>query len=189
MKFFLRSLAHAPALPVAALMLAAVTASASAINYSFQTLDNPGDPAFNQLLGINNAGEIAGYFGDGAMQPNKGYTLAPAYTAASYTNENFPNSVQTQVVGINNNAIPATVGFYIDAQGNNLGFFEQNGAFVSIFGPDIPATGTAVTQILGINDSDIMVGFDTDAMGNNHGIVDSISTLKVMPFNLPSSFN
>jgi len=33
--------------------------------YSFQTLDNPGDPTFNQLLGINNDGLIAGFFGNG----------------------------------------------------------------------------------------------------------------------------
>ena len=34
--------------------------------YSFQDIVNPGDPTFNQELGINNAGTIAGYFGSGA---------------------------------------------------------------------------------------------------------------------------
>ena len=34
------------------------------------------DPTFNQLLGINNEGTIAGYFGSGAQgHANKGYTL------------------------------------------------------------------------------------------------------------------
>ena len=71
-------------------------ASGMAANYTFQTLNNNNDPTFNQLLGINNAGTIAGYFGSGnADHPNKGYTLAPPYTQGAYTNENFPNSVQT----------------------------------------------------------------------------------------------
>ena len=46
------------------LLLASVDASATA--YTFQTLNNNADPTFNQLLGINNGGTIAGYFGSGA---------------------------------------------------------------------------------------------------------------------------
>ncbi|HWG24343.1 hypothetical protein, partial [Actinospica sp.] len=34
--------------------------------YSFTTVDDPADPTFNQLLGINQNGIIAGYFGSGA---------------------------------------------------------------------------------------------------------------------------
>src|ERR1039458_8111964 len=34
--------------------------------YIYQNVINPGDPTFNQELGINNAGTIAGYFGSGA---------------------------------------------------------------------------------------------------------------------------
>src|SRR5579875_2812451 len=33
--------------------------------YAFHTIDNQRDPTFNQLLGINNAGVIAGYYGSG----------------------------------------------------------------------------------------------------------------------------
>ena len=52
---------------------------AQAETLTFQTLNDSGDTAFNQLLGINNAGTIAGYFGDGSSgQPNKGYTLVPS---------------------------------------------------------------------------------------------------------------
>ena len=76
--------------------------------YVFRDIINPGDVTFNQLLGINSSGEIAGYFGSGnAGFPNKGYTTVPPYT--SFTNENFPGSVQTQVTGINNAG--TTVGF------------------------------------------------------------------------------
>ena len=42
-------------------------------NFAFQTIDNSADPTFNQLLGINDADTIAGYFGSGmAGHPNKG---------------------------------------------------------------------------------------------------------------------
>ena len=39
---------------------------------SFFVLNNPGDPAFNQLLGINDGHVIVGYFGDGTVIPNNG---------------------------------------------------------------------------------------------------------------------
>src|ERR1035441_7138336 len=97
-------------LAISTLSAALVAASpAAAANYNFQTLNNNADPTFNQLLGINNSQTIVGYFGSGsATAPNKGYSLAPLYTQANYTNENFPGSVQTQVVGINNNSSPTT---------------------------------------------------------------------------------
>ena len=103
--------------------------------YTFQTLDNPADPAFNQLLGINNAGTIAGYDGSGnAGHPNKGYTLVPP---ASYTNENFPGSLQAQVTGLNN--IGTTVGFYSNTNNGigldaNSGFVNQGGTFTTVNG-------------------------------------------------------
>ena len=70
----------------------------------FTTLNDNADPTFNQLLGINNEGKIAGYFGSDAapnFPPNKGYTLSFPYGQGNYTNENFLGSVQTQVTGIN----------------------------------------------------------------------------------------
>ena len=73
-------------------------------------LDNSNDLTFNQLLGINDSGVIAGYFGSGlAMHPNKGYYLLPRYGQLNYRVENFPVSTQTQVTGINNRS--AEVGF------------------------------------------------------------------------------
>src|SRR5271154_7151560 len=91
----------ASASTLSASTLSASTLSArTATAYSFKTLDNADDVTFNQLLGINDFGVIAGYFGSGAQgHPNKGYLLAPNH--AQYTNENFPGSVQTQVTGLN----------------------------------------------------------------------------------------
>src|SRR5579859_7280562 len=59
--------------------------------YVFATYNNKGDTTFNQLLGINDNNEIAGYFGSGAAHhPNQGYTVVPPYGQANYTAENFP---------------------------------------------------------------------------------------------------
>ena len=81
------------------------------------TLDNPGDPNFNQLLGINDDGVIVGYFGDGTKIPNNGYVLVPKN---HYSVENFTNlpsgdfASQTQAIGINTKKFPDVVGFYTD---------------------------------------------------------------------------
>lgn len=57
---------------------------ARAISYTFQTVIDPADPNFTQLLGVNNSGVIAGYFGDGAAVFNNGFTLVlpNSYTPA-----------------------------------------------------------------------------------------------------------
>jgi hypothetical protein len=145
--------------------------------YSFETLDNQGDVTFNQLLGINNHGLIAGYFGSGLQgHPNQGYLLSAPYGQGSYHSENWPESVQTQVTGLNNHGV--TVGFWSSQNNASVGGnppVNDNRAFVSFHGyfldADFPTTMPAsppVDQLLGVNDNDIAVGFYTDANGNNH---------------------
>jgi hypothetical protein len=150
----------------------------------YQTLDNPADPSFNQLLGINEADTIAGYFGDGSVVPNNGYTFNPA--SRVFTAENFPGAVQTQVTGIDDN--PVTVGFYVDKSGNNFGFVSNGTKFISVANPATPTTGPTVNQLLGVNDSGIAAGFYTDAAGNNHGYLYDIATTAFEPVTLPASF-
>jgi len=67
------------------------SALADGTTFLFQTVISPGDPAFTQLLGINNGGTIAGYLGDGTVVPNHGFILT---FPSTYTPENFPGSVQ-----------------------------------------------------------------------------------------------
>ena len=158
--------AASPASPAST---ASSAGSATTGGYSFRTLDNANDVTFNQLLGINDFGVIAGYFGSGAQDhPNKGYELLPG----RYVNENFPGSVQTQVTGLNNRGV--TVGFWSSM--NNANMVNDNFGFVDVGGhfrnADFPTGSPAnppVDQLLGVNDSDVAVGFYTDANGNNHG--------------------
>ena len=126
---------------------------------SFETVRNPADPNFTQLLGINNSSVIAGYYGDGAVVPNNGFTLV---LPGTFTPENFPGAVQTQVVGIN--GAGETVGFFIDTAGVNHGFTDIGGIFTSVSNP----MTTTVTQLLGVNNSGRAAGYWTDAAGNFH---------------------
>lgn len=170
-----RSSRVALSLSIPALMFMATPSFAAA--YTFQTLNDPADPTFNQLLGINNSGTISGYFGSGAAgHPNKGYTLVPP---ATYTNENFPNSVQTQVTGLNN--IGTTVGFWSNSNlgvglDSNFGFTDVGGTFTNVNNPNTPTTGTVVNQLLGVNAGNLAVGFYTDAAGVTHGYTYNIAT-------------
>src|ERR1700683_3714482 len=86
-----------------AVMLSMSTAFAQ--SYNFQTINYP-DDTFTQLLGINSHNQNAGYHG---ATVNKGCT----YDLSSniFTGENYPLSVQTQVIAIN--TLGKTSGFYI----------------------------------------------------------------------------
>jgi hypothetical protein len=139
---------------------------AAAAGYSFQTLGDPADPTFNQLLGVNDAGLIVGYYGSGAnaKHPNKGYTLSSA-SSGTYTAENYPGSVQTQVTAVTSSG--NTAGFWVDAQGNNHGFIDWNGVFTTVDDP-AAAGKTKTTQILGLNAAGVAVGFYNDGQGNAH---------------------
>jgi Cu/Zn superoxide dismutase len=144
-------------------------AAAGHAGYGFRTLDDNADPTFNQLLGINDDGLIAGYFGSGAQgHPNMGYELAPG----GYRDENFPGSVQTQVTGLNNNGV--TAGFWSSTDNGtgkdaNFGWVDVDGTFRNVNYPTGDAASPAVDQLLGVNDNDVAVGFYTDAKGSNHG--------------------
>ena len=80
--------------------------------------------------------------------------------------------MQTQVTGLNNRGV--TVGFWSSM--NNANMVNDNFGFVDVGGhfrtADFPTGSPAnppVDQLLGVNDSDVAVGFYTDANGNNHG--------------------
>jgi hypothetical protein len=159
----------------------ASTVSASqAASYRIETLDNQHDVTFNQLLGINDRGLIAGYFGSGAAgHPNKGYLLQAPYGQGNYTNENFPGSVQTQVTGLNNRGV--TVGFWSNTNMGvgmdaNFGWVNVNGHFRQADFPTGDSASPVTDQLLGVNDNDIAVGFWVDGQGNNHGYEYNINT-------------
>jgi PEP-CTERM motif len=179
------------ALALVASIVAASAASTSAFaQYNFETLDNPGDPTFNQLLGINNSNQIAGYFGSGAPgHPNEGYLLSPP---SSYLPINF--FPQTQATGLNNNRI--VVGFYSFTNNGppndaNFGFsFNLNGDILTedVTDPLTPSVPVPINQLLGVNDAGLAVGFYDDAAGNAHGyLYDTVDGVFSPPINVPGA--
>ncbi len=151
-------------------------AAAAGPVYSFRTVDNSADLTFNQLLGINDNGVIAGYFGSGAQgHPNMGYVLG----GSGYRSENFPGSVQTQVTGLNDTGV--TVGFWSGMNtksmtNDNFGFYATDGGgFHSVSFPTKYNSSPPVNQLLGVNDRDVAVGFYVDTRGNSHGYEYSIN--------------
>jgi len=142
-----------------------------------------GDQTFNAALGINSLGVIAGYSGSGAAgHPNNGYTVGPPYT--TFTPENFPGSAQTQVTAINN--IGTTVGFWSNTNlgvgtDSNFGFTDVGGTFTNVNNPFTAEGAPSFNQLLGVNNSNIAVGFYTDAEGVNHGYTYTIASRTFSP--------
>jgi probable HAF family extracellular repeat protein len=158
--------------------LAAAPAMAGPSGEEFRVLDNPGDPSFNQLLGINDERIIVGYFGDGTVVPNNGYVLVPRN---HYSVENFTHlpsgdtASQTQAIGINDNSrSPRIVGFYTDAAtGFTHGFIDAQGQQTTVDDPlgSQPHVSSPAQNLLGVNDANEAAGFWTDNDGNEHGFV------------------
>ena len=167
------------ALALTAALALAGPAGASTVasgGYQFRTVDNHKDVTFNQLLGVNNEGVIAGYFGSGAQgHPNQGYLLQHGY----FTSENFPGSVQTQVTGLNDRGV--TVGFWSSMNNasqvnDNRGFYAAGGRFHTVDFPTGDNASPIVDQLLGVNDHDVAVGFYTNGQGSNRGYTYDIRT-------------
>jgi PEP-CTERM motif len=139
---------------------------------TFTTVDRPGT-AFNQLLGINQAGTVAaGYSSTDptGMTLQKALTVSggPMFTSPVFTDINalLPANFNSQATGVNNAG--TVVGFYqYDAVGDFSAFVDVGGAITSLLFP-----GSISTQALGINDMGNIVGDYFDAHGNMFGFLD-----------------
>ena len=139
-------------------------------HYNFTTVGDAADPTFNQLLGVNDFGVIAGYFGSGspaATHPNKGFTVNP-YSGTTFSNENFVGSQQTQVTAINDWG--NTVGFYALPTGANYGFLDEGGVASSVSDP-LTSSKPPVNQLLGLNNNGQAAGFYNDSKNNSHAYI------------------
>ena len=128
--------------------LAAATgvSPAQAAPYAVQVVAFPGDPTFTQLLGINNAGTIAGFHGAATAS---GFTLTLPNT---FKNQNFPGSAMSMVTAIN--AAGSTAGIFQDSGGTTHGYTDIGGIFKTV-----DESGTVFNQALGINSANTTVGY------------------------------
>lgn len=146
------------ALTLSLAVLLCMTSAFAQVTYTFEDVQYSSGgvtDTFTQLLGINNAGVIAGYHG---ATVNKGFTYnLPTKT---FTNENYPGSAQTQVTGINNSG--KTVGFYITTGGKTLGFQHIGGVYGAVASP-----GTPFNQLLSQNDHAQAAGYYSATANNS----------------------
>ena len=132
------------------------------------------------MLGINNAGTIAGFHGAAVAQ---GFTRSPSGT---FANQNFPGSAMSMATAIN--GAGSTAGIYQDQGGTTHGYTDIGGTFKTVDQP-----GTVFNQALGINDSNTTVGYfaldqaagqiGQSAYSQSNGVFTSINAL------LPSNNN
>jgi hypothetical protein len=126
-------------------------------------------------------GRIAGYFGIGMPgHPNKGYTINAPYGQGDFKSENFPHSVQTQVIGLNDGGVQ--VGFFSTQNNaslvdNNFGWYF-NGSFHAVVFPTGNNHKPIFDQLLGVNDHDIAVGVYQNSGGVDRGYTYNIKTHK-----------
>jgi probable HAF family extracellular repeat protein len=135
-------------------------------NGVYQKIDAP-KTAFNQILGVNDLGESAGY---SSTDPT-GATIQKAFIHNSagfvYVPLKAPSIGNSQATGINDANIVS--GFYVDANGNNFGFLwdTNNKTIKSLQYPK-----ANFTQALGINNAGQVVGvYSMDNGATTHGFV------------------
>ncbi|HTT90102.1 MAG TPA: hypothetical protein VMF65_11165, partial [Acidimicrobiales bacterium] len=108
----------------------------------------------------------------------------PRYGQLDYRVENFPGSTQTQVTGLNNRS--AEVGFQSPTDTGtdaDYGWYSlDNGRTFTQVDVGLPSGvapgATPVTQLLGVNDFNVAVGFENDSNGNAHGFTYNIRSNK-----------
>jgi uncharacterized membrane protein len=118
----------------------------SSLSYSFTALNVSGT-TFTDALGINNTGQIVGYYGDND-QDFSGFLLS----GGNYTTLQVPGASLSQASGINDAG--QIVGDY-QAGGTTQGFLLSGGNYTTL---DVPGADT--TQAFGINDVGQIVGFE-----------------------------
>jgi hypothetical protein len=151
-------------------------------DFKFKTIVNPADRTFNEALGINDGRTETGYYGAG-LQPPQGYLAVPPFSKKDFTSENYPDATQTTVNAINGSGDTAG-GWAVDS-GTVQGFIDWNGVFTSYSDPN----ATGATEILGLNDSGVAVGFYSDSHGDRNGFTLNQATGTFQTLDVPGATN
>jgi Cu/Zn superoxide dismutase len=148
-----------------------------AVDGSFHTADYPaGEPASppaDQLLGVNDHGDVAGFYTNA-----KGTTVAFLKTAGGqFSTLAYPGASATNAFGVSGS--DEVVGGYTDGSGKSAtmhGFtWTPQRGLASVDDPQ----GPGATTVNGVNDHGDLVGFYTDAKGNTDGFVATPATASV----------
>jgi probable HAF family extracellular repeat protein/ELWxxDGT repeat protein len=128
--------------------------------YAYTSINAPlaNNLAFAQ--GINNAGQIVGWYQDSSGN-NHGFL----YTGGTYTALDCPLATNTTAQAINDQG--EIVGSYTGQDHVSHSFLYSNGSYTTLGGP----LGAVSFTVTGINDLDEIVGNYTDSSGYYHGFL------------------
>jgi hypothetical protein len=132
------------------------------MHFTFQTVDDPNSNV-NEVTGINDVSGIVGAIGSGAISsPFAGYTSSLPYS--SFLSQVFPKAVGTVATSLSATTV---AGYVINPQQlAGTWAFVQIAGLWTIFKNHKEGTGkNAVTEILGVNDSGLAVGFFKNGSG------------------------
>ena len=131
--------------------------------YNFITLNEPlGTPtgtAGTFTLGLNDAGDVVGYY------YNESGVHGYLYSGGNYTTNNYPSALSTTNWDINNAG--QIVGFASLSGGLQASFVYSGGKYTTISDP----LGTNGTSATGINNVGQLVGYYEDSSEASHGFI------------------
>jgi hypothetical protein len=132
------------------------------------------DAAFETARGMNNRGDVVGFFALNADGSEHGFL----FSRETMSRLDFPGASLTDAWGINNR--DNVVGSFVDGSGITHGWLRQSNTYTQI---DIP--GAVNTVPFGVNDGAVIVGGFDDAV--SHGFL--LDQGKVMSYDVPVTGN
>ena len=126
---------------------------------SYTAINYPGAKGGSYAFGINNSGQIAGFYYDSSYIAHGFLKDGDTYISIDY-----PGATDTGAYGINN--LGQIVGTYYDSSDMAHGFLKDGGTYTAI---DYP--GAIRTEAYGINDSGQIVGVYYDSSYIEHGFL------------------
>lgn len=138
--------------------------------YSWTTVDDEGgSTTFNEVLGMNDLGQIVGYYSGYSVI--RGFTSLPPYT--KFKAIEYPNSQSTVASSIADDRVIG--GYFVDTGHgeDTLGFLRVKGLWSIVKDIHTPKVPGSVNEVLGVNDSDIAVGYYVDAYGLDQAFADA----------------
>ena len=135
-------------------------------DFTYQTINDPNDPT-TEILGINNLGKIVGYYGDGtASNPEIGFDAVSPYAAKNFHKQTYPQSINTEITAVNNTR--AIAGWYQTSKKWIFGAILWEGIWQNYKDSHLRGSPTQLTEIYGLNDDGLAVGYYQDSSGVNH---------------------
>lgn len=157
----------------------------SGAEFTYQTINDPNDPT-TEILGINNLGKIIGFYGDGtSSDPANGIVVHAPYQSRNFFKEDYPGAADTWMTSLNNNKMLA--GYYENTKGEIYGCLDWENLWTNYMNPHLRHSPTQETELLGINDDGLAVGFYQDSSGIDHPFELNVTTGLFASINPPGA--